>query len=252
MPKGTLTQAEADPDKPPLTVVLCGSFRRAPDMLRADYDALLGEGCRVLSPLDIDWTVEEAGFVYSAEEVGDDPQEIEERHLRAMQAAHFVWLHLPDGYVGRSAAMELGYAHACGLRVFARQLPTDITLAPLVTTAGSPAAAAAAVYEEGAQAPSRGLLSLQHYYRRASEARGWTNEDAEQCLTLLSAELEELKSAVSLSGASSTAASAEMADVQLYLVHLANIAGIDLGTAVAEKERINSLRFGPVRPAAAA
>ena len=58
-------------------------------------------------------------------------------------------------------------------------------------------------------------------------------------------ELGELIGAVRKDGEASAAAALEMADVQLYLVHLANIAGIDLREAVVEKERINSTRFGP-------
>jgi len=228
------------------TVALCGSFRRDPSGLRADYEALVAAGCRVLSPSGIEWAAEQDGFVFAAEEIGSDPAEIEQRHLGAMRTAHFVWLHAPDGYVGRSAAMEVGYAHALGLRIFTQTLPKDIIIAELVTRVDSPETVLTALRSIPTPAPVLGLDSLQRYYRRAALARGWADEDAEDCLSLLSEELEELTDAVRNEGESSRAAALEMADVQLYLTHLANITRIDLAQAVVEKERINAERFGPV------
>jgi NTP pyrophosphatase (non-canonical NTP hydrolase) len=35
----------------------------------------------------------------------------------------------------------------------------------------------------------------------------------------------------------------ELADVTLYALHLANVLSVDLAAAVAEKEKINALRF---------
>ncbi len=228
------------------TVALCGSFRRDPGGLRADYEALVAAGCRVLSPADIEWAAEHDGFVFAAEEIGGDPAEIEQRHLDAMRTAHFVWLHAPGGYVGRSAAMEVGYAHALGLTVFTQMLPNDIVIAELVTRVDSPETALAALRSIPMAAPTLGLDSLQRYYRRAALARGWADEDVEDCLSLLSNEVDELIEAVHKEGEGSRAAALEMADVQLYLTHLANITGVDLAQAVIEKERINTNRFGPV------
>ena len=226
------------------TVALCGSFRRDPGGLRADYETLIAAGCRVLSPADIEWAAEQNGFVFAAEEIGGDPAEIEQRHLGAMRTAHFVWLHAPDGYVGRSAAMEVGYAHALGLSIFTQTLPTDIVFAEFVTRVDSPETALATLRSIPTAAPALGLDSLQRYYRRAALARGWADEDAEDCLSLLGEELEELTEAVRKDGDGSRAAALEMADIQLYLTHLANITGVDLAQAVVEKERINTERFG--------
>ena len=233
-----------------VTVALCGSFRRDPSGLRADYEALVAAGCHVLSPSDLEWAAEQDGFVFAAGEIGSDPAEIEQRHLGAMRAAHFVWLHAPDGYVGSSAAMELGFAHALGLSIFTQTLPKDIVFAEFVTVVDSTEAVLAALRSIPIPAPTLGLDTLQRYYRRAAVARGWADEDAENCLSLLNDEFEELTEAVREEGEGSRAAALEMADIQLYLTHLANIAGVDLGQAVSEKEHINTARFGPVlRPA---
>ncbi len=226
------------------SVALCGSFRRDRAGLKRDYDDLVVAGCRVLSPVDVNWCAERDGFVLAAHEVDDDPSSVEEAHLCAMRTADFVWLYAPDGYVGRSASMELGYAHALGLRIFARTLPDDVTLAALVTRVESVEAAMSSS-AEATTAPALGLDALQRYYERAAVARGWADETAQECLALLTEELGELFRAMRKEGGDSAAAALEMADIQLYLMHLANITGIDLGEAVVEKEQINAVRFGP-------
>jgi NTP pyrophosphatase (non-canonical NTP hydrolase) len=226
------------------SVALCGSFRRDHAGLRREYEALIAAGCNVLSPIDIDWTVERDGFVLAEHEVDDEPSAVEQAHLWAMRAADFVWLYAPDGYVGRSASMELGYAHALGLRIFARRLPDDVTLAALVARVDSVDVAVSETSIDSA-APALGLDTLQRYYARAAAARGWADESVHECLGLLTEELGELVGAIRKEGAGSAAAAFEMADVQLYLMHLANITDINLGAAVVEKERVNATRFGP-------
>lgn len=227
------------------SVALCGSFRRDRSGLEREYEALTSAGCRVLSPMDIDWAVERDGFVLAQHEVHEEPSSVEEAHLWAMRAADFVWLYAPGGYVGRSASMELGYAHALGLPIFTRRLPDDVTLAGLVVKVDS-VEAAVAYTSSNSPAPALGLDALQRYYARAANARGWADESVQECLGLLTEELGELFGAIRKEGDRSTATALEMADVQLYLMHLANITGIDLGEAIVEKERINSMRFGPV------
>jgi NTP pyrophosphatase (non-canonical NTP hydrolase) len=231
-----------------VTAVLCGSFRRDTDTLRSDFRLLVERGCRVLSPMTLDWTVERDGFVFSADEEAEDPRDIEQKHLTAMRQAHFVWLHAPAGYVGRSAAMEVGYANALGLPIFTRTLPEDITIAGLVRRVDSVGSAIAAISSGDISAPADGLDALQRYYHRAAEARGWSHEGVQECLAFLHEELGELTEAIRTHGYRSREAALEMADIQLYVAHLANVAGTNLGQAVIEKEHINSQRFGPVVP----
>ena len=49
----------------------------------------------------------------------------------------FVMLHAPKGYVGLSAAMEIGFATAQGCPVFSRTAPQDIALRRLVNVVPS-------------------------------------------------------------------------------------------------------------------
>jgi nucleoside 2-deoxyribosyltransferase len=52
--------------------------------------------------------------------------------LRALRESDIIWLHAPDGYVGVSAAYELGFAAAIGKPVFSFNTPTDEMLATQV------------------------------------------------------------------------------------------------------------------------
>ena len=224
-----------------MRAVICGSFKRDPAGLERDYTSLLAAGCTILSPTDLDFVANVQGFVYGSGDLGKSTRDIERRHLSAMLDADLIWLHCPDGYVGSSAAMELGYAQALGLRVFASEAPVDVTLCDFVQVVPSPGTATTTVRTELGPAPTDALPALQRYYTAAALMRGWSEETAAQTVGLLRGEIKEFEEA--LTGENQSAAALELADVQLYVVHLANILGIDLAEAVTEKERQNSERF---------
>ena len=114
----------------PPRAVLCGSYRRDRDGLFRAYDELVVTGCQVLSPRRMQF--DNAVFVRDTAEQGISPQVIEAWHLSAIRQADFVMLHAPDGYVGLSAAMEIGFATAQKCPVFSRTAPQDIALRGLV------------------------------------------------------------------------------------------------------------------------
>lgn len=135
----------ADSSAPKLTVVVCGSFRRDPAGLRADLAALQTAGCDVLSPRSVEWVGETEGFVFAAHERDVDPRDLETAHLEAMRRADLVWMHLPERYLGLSAAYELGWARAHGLPVFARCDVAEPGLQGQIVVVDEPARAVAQV-----------------------------------------------------------------------------------------------------------
>jgi NTP pyrophosphatase (non-canonical NTP hydrolase) len=233
-------------------VVICGTFRREQGQLRSDHAAFVELGCEVLSPRDVGFVDEVEGFVLASDERGRWPGDIEADHLGAMERADLVWLHCPRGYLGRSAAMELGFAQALGLRVFGRTIPDDVALSGFVRQALSPMAALKSVEAASGEAPSRPIVALQRYYERMARLRGWEEESPEETLSLLEGELAELDGALQLwrrapdDPKALEDAGLELADIQLYVVHMANVLGLDLGTAVAAKELLNADRFESV------
>jgi NTP pyrophosphatase (non-canonical NTP hydrolase) len=98
--------------------------------------------------------------------------------------------------------------------------------------------------------PGAGLARLQHYYTNAAVRRSWDKESVAETLALLDGELAELRAAIEKSAAGlhpdtdkDADVAGELADVQLYLVHLASALGLDLATSVTSKERENTRRF---------
>ncbi len=238
------------PLKQDLRVVICGSYKRGGTELRQVYEYFMEAGCQVLSPRSIDFVEMRDGFAYCEGEQEEAPATIEQRHLRAMSEADIVWLHAPDSYVGNSGAMELGFAQALGLPVYSDEQPKDVALRGFVQSVSGPAAALADASRPRAKPPSSGLHALQQYYSRVAVERGYDSEDVRDCMLLLTEEVGELARAIRKSlglkrhrGYKSEDIGTELADIQLYLVHLANIVSVDLGNAVSRKEKENAARF---------
>ena len=114
----------------PPRAVLCGSYTRDRAGLFRVYDELVVTGCQVLSPRRMQF--DNAAFVRDTAEQGISPQTVEAWHLSAICQADFVMLHAPGGYIGLSAAMEIGFATAQDCPVFSRTAPQDIAVQGLV------------------------------------------------------------------------------------------------------------------------
>jgi NTP pyrophosphatase (non-canonical NTP hydrolase) len=240
--------AKATP-KVSLEVVLSGTYRKQFETLKQTYEEFQDLGCVILSPSNVSIVREENGFVYMRGEETQTPENIEERHLEAIQKANFVWLHAPDGYVGPTAALEVGFANAVGVPVYAREMPKDKILASFVRLTNSPSVV---VNEQpGAlEPPAPALKAFQQYYRRAAIQRGYTKEGPKECLLLMVEEVGELARAlrkreklVRHGTYEHSNEAQELADVFLYVVHMANVLGLDLASAVQKKEFINLEKF---------
>ena len=200
--------------------------------------------------MDIAFVRETDGFVYAAHEQHLGATEIERAHVDALRTADFVWLHVPDGYLGPSGAFELGVAASGGIPVFARSQPRDVALASYVDVVDSPQVAIDTVRSEFVADPGAGVRPLQNYYDRASSDRGWDHEGPLESMVLLTEEIGELARAVRVTAGLARNrgevldVGGELADVQLYIVHLANALGVDLAAAVTRKEETNAGRFG--------
>lgn len=106
-------------------VVICGSFRKDSAGLSKLFRELETNGCRVLSPLTLDFTDTASEFVTAKNDESYSVRELERYHLRAIHEADFVIVHAPEGYIGTSASFELGYATALGIPLFSKTKPTD-------------------------------------------------------------------------------------------------------------------------------
>jgi NTP pyrophosphatase (non-canonical NTP hydrolase) len=232
-----------------LRVVISGSYRRDSEGLRSIFDRLVALGCEIVSPQSVDFVTERDGFVLRQSEIDEEPHSIEEMHLDAIRGADFVWLHASEGYVGPSASLELGFAVALGIPVFSATTLADPVAHSYVSLVSSPDEAVDRAKTGLLGQPGTALRALQLYYDTTARRRGYDKESPQDTMLLLTEELGELARAVRKyvglqrdGDYSDAGVREEVADVQLYLVHLANVLGTDLAAAVTDKERINDRR----------
>ncbi len=231
-------------------VVLSGSYRKDFEALRATYEELLDRGCRVLSPTNVTAVRETNGFVFMKGEESESPEAIEGRHLDAIQKANFVWLHTPEGYIGPSASLEIGFARAIGVPVYAKGQVSDPVLRPFINVVPSLESAVEVVKTHRSPVPRPALGAFQEYYRRVAVQRGYSSESPKDCLLLMVEEVGELareirrrERLVRHGPPSKSSESRELADIFLYVVHMANVLDVDLARIVQEKELINLQRL---------
>jgi len=115
-----------------------GSFRRAMSAVQEAVYRLTDAGARVLSPADPRVVDQFGDFIFVASDRIRAIKLVQNRHLAAIGASDFVWLEAPDGYIGQSGAMEIGFAVAAGTPVYCSNVPVDLTLRQYVTPVGTP------------------------------------------------------------------------------------------------------------------
>ena len=96
-------------------------------------------GVLVLSPSDPRVVDSFGDFVFVASDQVRRLRTVQARHLAAIAASDLLWLVAPDGYVGQSAAMEIGFAVAHKVPIFCASVPTDLTLRQWVVSVPSEA-----------------------------------------------------------------------------------------------------------------
>jgi len=230
-------------------IVISGSYRKDFESIRQTFEEFRDLGCTILSPSNVSIVSEQDGFVYMKGEEAETPENIEDRHLKAIQKANFVWLHTPEGYVGPSAALEVGFAHAAGVPVYTKELPNDKTLQSFVQVVASPSEVLnIQMNHQGPPAPA--LKAFQEYYRRAALKRGYAKEGPKDCLLLMVEEVGELARAlrkreklVRHGSYPDSSEAHELADVFLYVVHMANVLDLDLANIIRDKEIVNLQKF---------
>jgi hypothetical protein len=116
-----------------LTAAVSGSFHRHMGAITTVVHELAALSIRVLSPADPRVVAAQGEFLFVASDRVRSVRLVQDRHLESIRAADFLWLICPDGYVGQSASMELGFAAAARVPIFAIRAPSDLTLREYVT-----------------------------------------------------------------------------------------------------------------------
>jgi hypothetical protein len=116
-----------------LTATVSGSFHRHMEAITRAVHELAALSVRVLSPADPRVVAAQGEFLFVASDRVRSVRLVQDRHLESIRVADFLWLVCPDGYVGQSAAMEIGYAAGAEVPIFGSRAPYDLTLRQYVT-----------------------------------------------------------------------------------------------------------------------
>lgn len=118
-------------------VAVSGSFHRHMEAIADAVADLADRGHVVLSPSDPRVVDSFGDFLFVASDIQRSIRLVQSRHLQAIAMADFLWLACPDGYVGTSASMEVGFAVALGKHIYSTTPPSDLTLRQYVTCVSS-------------------------------------------------------------------------------------------------------------------
>ena len=204
-------------------------------------------GVKVLSPVSTVVSSEQEGFVFFENEPLD-PTFVESRHLDAIAKSDFVFVVNPDGYIGPSATMEIGYATARGKPVYAMSLPQEQVLRPLVTVCNDLHEIVVGLKTRSVElSPELGLSAIQRYISIKVRERGFGDESIRDVVLLLVEEVGELAKATRKAGGlmvgdTNKTVSSEIADCLIYLCDIANLAGVSLDESLRLKEAENNNR----------
>jgi hypothetical protein len=117
-------------------VVLSGSFRKHLDYILDVKEKLQQKGTTVLSPRFEKPENPGEEFVTFDGEEGKSPLELERYHLKMINEADALVVCSPNGYVGASALIEIGYAQALGKRIIFTEKPEEFMLTTLPAEVG--------------------------------------------------------------------------------------------------------------------
>lgn len=234
-------------------IVISGSFRKhyseIKDVIRR-FDSLDVE---VLSPRHSNIVDPEEDFVLLETDKIASPEALERAHLNEISNADALYLYNPEGYIGPSSAMELGWALSLGKPIFAKETCNDTTLKNFVKKIDK---IEDITYKLSSRrnsctnmvSPQSTLNILQRYVKQVSAQRGFDNETPRDKVLLMLEEFGELAKAMRKyiglkidkdKRESYTELKHEFADILFYLLDLSNACGIDLFHSFQEKEMEN-------------
>lgn len=236
-------------------VVISGSFRKAFEEIQKCITEFEKEGVEVLSPKKAKIVNPGEEFAILENDKTTDPKILEESHLEAIAKADALYVVAPQGYLGDSAKMELGFAYALRKPIYCNEKVDDITLKLYCGEKATPQKVAEKIsaYELTTEHlhPRYSLAELQVYIHHMVKKRGFDKETPKDVMLLMVEEVGELAKALrKYSGLKIdekksekyTAVEEEIADVLIYLVDLANLLGASLFDVFLAKEKENEKR----------
>lgn len=113
-----------------LKTVISGSYRKHLTELLALRTELERRGVEVLAPVCGEAVNPGEEFVILKNDPISDPRTLQDSIFAKMRQASFHVMLNKDGYIGRAATLELGYAVAIGLQILTVEPVEDPNIAP--------------------------------------------------------------------------------------------------------------------------
>jgi len=236
-----------------LECTISGSFRKFLPEIEAKIKECLKNEIKVLSPKVTEVREEINGFVFLTNDSGSI-KNIEISHLHAIRNSDFLYVVNPNGYIGPSVTLEIGYAVAHSIPVFASEEPTEYILSQFISEIQQSIEKIKnnLKRQELPDIPRHAsLLDLQAYINKMVHKRNFEDESLRDVVLLLIEEVGELAKAVrreiglmiDLSKVGDyKSISNELADCLIYLMIIANLVDINLEEALRKKEEINKTK----------
>jgi len=119
-----------------VTISGSGSFRKHLEYILKIKERLEARGTKVLSPRFTEPKNPGERFVVFTGEEGLGPLELERHHLNSISGSDALIVCDPEGYVGASALLEIGFANAIGKRIIFIEKPEEFMLNTLPAEIG--------------------------------------------------------------------------------------------------------------------
>jgi hypothetical protein len=119
--------------KAEIFATVSGSFNRFLPEIREITRAMVAMGITVLSPRRGEIISNYGDFVILERDKGS-PEQIERQHLQAIGKSDFLYVVDPDGYIGASVALEIGYALSKGVSIYAQVRPRELVFSDFISS----------------------------------------------------------------------------------------------------------------------
>ena len=234
-----------------LKATISGSFNKYLEKIKEILEEFEDNDIEILSPKLSHIKSNENKFIIFENE-DNCPRELELKHLEAIQRSDFLYIVNPQGYIGNSCAMEIGFALAHNIPIFSLEEPQDFIFSLFVSVVKFTDEIKSTLYKiqnDKSQKFEQNytLFMLQRATKEFVYEKGFEKETIKDVLLLYIGEVLELIKSIQKSTNLKTKIEKEnlkdveneFADCLIYLLDLANLSDIDLEKAFLNKMKLN-------------
>jgi len=234
-----------------LKATISGSFRKFLREIKQILNEFEKNEIEILSPKLSNVKSTENNFIIFEHE-NERPKNLELNHLKAIEQSDFLYIVNPNGYIGNSCAMEIGFAIAHDIPIFTLEKPKEFIFSLFTQTERSISKIKPNIQKiqnEKSQFFKNKftLFMLQKFIKQFVYEKGFEKETIKDVLLLFIGEVLELMKSIQKNTDIKTKIEKdnlrdieeEFADCLIYLLDLANLSNINLEKAFLDKMKLN-------------